>query len=383
MSTDANVAEKIARYQQFLKQDPLNIKLTIDLVELLCQTSRAQDAVDLINDCPASVQEHTSITLKKCEAFLLLRDFSSAQTLLQQKIEVHHELSQHMLAHHMLGLCFFYQERYFEAITSFENSVSHSEATPQNWKYLAYSHHHLNQLTDAIEYAYKWVEKMPDADSLGYLAVILFDLGDLKTADEYAQKAIKIDPEQSDAHVITGSIALSTGQLQNATKDFQVASKRNPNNGRAWLGLGLIALAQHTPQDARILLERAKNLMPKHIGTSLALGWLKFKLGEVIQAQSEFTNALGLDRNFAESHGALACTHIMLDQPELAEQHITLAKKLDPHNFASAYAQVLQLKKQGKHNDAEILLGEIMRQRPPQQSMTLTELVQSFTNPAQ
>lgn len=383
MSSDTNVVEKISRYQQFLKQDPNNINLTIDLVDLLCQANRWEDAQRVIDECPPLVKESVAIILKKGEVFLLQRDFTSARTYLEQHIDTNHEFSKHHMAQHMLGLCHFFQEQYSDAIPAFENSLNTMSSEPQNLKYLAYSHHHLNQLTQALRYAEEWAQATPSADSFGYLAIILFDLNKLEAAEEYARRAIELAPDQSDAQVIIGSIVLAKGQLANAIEAFQIASKSNPNSGRTWLGLGLVALAQQATNEARSFLERAQTLMPKHIGTTLALGWLKFKLGEIEQAKSEFENALALDRNFAESHGALACAYIMLDQIESATEHITLARKLDPHNFASAYAQVLQLRKQGKANEAEALQSKIMNQRPPQQSMTLVELVQSFAQPIQ
>ena len=94
--------------------------------------------------------------------------------------------------------------------------------------------------------------------------------------------------------------------MSNAAALFEQVLQRESDNGRAWLGLGLVRLYQQDHQRAITALEKASQLMPRSAGTIVALGWAKVANKDMLGAEQVFRQAITADRNFAESHGGLA-----------------------------------------------------------------------------
>jgi Flp pilus assembly protein TadD len=110
------------------------------------------------------------------------------------------------------------------------------------------------------------------------------------------------------------------------------------DNGRAWIGLGSIALlAQDFPR-AREMLERGVKAMPAHVGSWHVLGWTHLVEGNLDLAEQSFQQALTLERNFAETHGALAAVYAMRGRLREARAELAIAEKLDRAGLAAKFA---------------------------------------------
>jgi len=87
-------------------------------------------------------------------------------------------------------------------------------------------------------------------------------------AEDYANKALAIDPEFSKAHMVLGWIYLGRNQ-QEAIRHFKRALAANPNEPDALFRLGLTYLQLGRPSAAHALLERLKKADPLHPRTYL------------------------------------------------------------------------------------------------------------------
>ncbi len=81
--------------------------------------------------------------------------------------------------------------------------------------------------------------------------------------------------------------------------------------------------------------------MPDHIGTWIGLGWSQFLSNQPQEARASFEEALRIDRNFAESHGALAVALARLGETQRARTEIELALRLDPKSLSARYAEAM------------------------------------------
>jgi DNA-binding SARP family transcriptional activator len=68
-----------------------------------------------------------------------------------------------------------------------------------------------------------------------------------------------------------------------------------------------------------------------------------------------------LDRNFGESHGALAAVQVLQGKIDEARASIKRAQRLNPLGFAAYYAQMLLLEADGKGEEAKQLVESIMK----------------------
>ena len=154
----------------------------------------------------------------------------------------------------------------------------------------------------------------------------------LKNAEEYAQRALAIDPKLSETHVAMGTVLMDKYQYAEGAVQFRTATELDPNNGHAWdllswalcykqppepeiaekasrqalrlqpsfvpayYHLGRALLLQKRYAEAIASFEREKELSPN--GTMADLG-----LGQAYLAQGEYDRALALLTKGAQPAG--------------------------------------------------------------------------------
>ena len=117
------------------------------------------------------------------------------------------------------------------------------------------------------------------------------------------------------------------------------ALRQHPQDGRSWSALGLADMLAGDLEQAMHDFRQAVVFMPAHIGTWDGLGWARLLSQALQEARAAFEQALALDRNFGESHGAMAVVQALQGEREQAVQSIERAKRLDKANLSARYAE--------------------------------------------
>lgn len=175
----------------------------------------------------------------------------------------------------------------------------------------------------------------------GVASLLALDLGQFDHARALADSALAQRPMQVEALVTRASIALADRETQRAADLLELALQCNPEDGRTWSALGLCSLQAQDWQAAQQRLERAVQAMPTHIGSWHALGWSRLLQQDTQGALAAFRQALDLDRNFAESHGAVGLALALSGHRAEAEGFLEAARRLDPFNVTGRYARAL------------------------------------------
>ena len=81
--------------------------------------------------------------------------------------------------------------------------------------------------------------------------------------------------------------------------------------------------------------------MPGHVGSRHAVGWCHVLQQDLPAARANFAQALAMDRNFAESHGALAVVDVLQARTAEARRGIARALRLDSGCLSAVLAQKL------------------------------------------
>src|SRR5262245_46129297 len=227
-----------------------------------------------------------------------------------------------------MGLAQFYQEKWQTARESFDRALSLGLKTRDNLAYLTRALHHLGKTREAIESCNRWLEQAQDDSSKAYLALLEMDDGNMPRARELAQDVLSRDPENLHASAVAGAWSVETQEMEAAERYFGNILRRQPDDGRAWLGLGMIRLYQQKHAESVEALERAASLMPDNSGTIVALGWARLAAKDLRGAEKTFRVAVAVDRNFSEAHGGLASALAMQVRVDEAQQEIRLANGL-------------------------------------------------------
>uniref|UniRef100_UPI00037FB6E4 tetratricopeptide repeat protein n=1 Tax=Cupriavidus sp. UYPR2.512 TaxID=1080187 RepID=UPI00037FB6E4 len=199
---------------------------------------------------------------------------------------------------------------------------------------------HLAQFDDGLRgFEQRLATHLVSADALGVASLMALDGGRLAEARVWSERALEANPDQIEALVSRGSLALGDQQTRIARASFERALTVNALDGRSWSGLAFANMLEQRLDLALEAFQRAVANMTGHIGTWIGLGWCQFLRRDVSAARDAFERALHLDRNFAESHGALAVALAAQGLRAEAEIEIDIALRLDRTSLSARYAQ--------------------------------------------
>jgi tetratricopeptide (TPR) repeat protein len=96
----------------------------------------------------------------------------------------------------------------------------------------------------------------------------------LQHAEEYARRALAIDPKLSETHIALGSVLMDKCDYANAANEFRTAAELNPNRGHAWdmLSWALCYKQPPDPVTAEKASREALRLQPSFVPAYYHLG---------------------------------------------------------------------------------------------------------------
>ena len=193
----------------------------------------------------------------------------------------------------------------------------------------------------------------------GVASLLAVDGDDLPAARRWAGTALEATGGASmEALLARSTLALSDQDAGMARDAADAALQINGSDGRAWSARAFANMLAGDLLRAGEDFDRAVDHMPGHIGTWLGRGWALLLRGEVEAARASFEAALAIDRNFGESHGALAVVAATTGDREQAEQHLQRALRLDAAALSAHYAQAILA---GRARDPELLQRLLQR----------------------
>ena len=346
----------------FADRDPENPVLLCDLLDELLGEGRLDDALARIGKVSTSLRETPGVRFREARCALLRGDASTAISLLQAllgQMDVAPAGVVHDLAYAQLA-----QGHAEEAL----QTLAHPHDAEGDDVALALLKarvlHRLQRLDAALETLAPLQSGARLPEVQGVRALLWLDIGDTARASEQAEWALRADPDQHEAGLVRGTVALWSQRVQEATAAFEYVLAKHPHSGRAWLGLGQSVMLGGDVPAARSLLERASADMPDHIGTWHALAWCQLLEGDLAGAKRSFDKAFALDRTFGETHGGFALVHALRSERKEAEESIKRAMRLDPQGRAARYAQSVLLMDEGRADEARKLVDGILARSP-------------------
>jgi tetratricopeptide (TPR) repeat protein len=337
----AGLQERSVRLDGYVAQDPTNEQLLADAFDAAVAAHRLDSAARHVESgmavCGSDAWLFRQATLQIAqghleEAHAVLADLAAR--------------SNHPAARFNLGYVKFRRGEYEASAGILEPLLEEIPAAAALWL------RSLHQLGE-VDRAWDWVDgamsagKPLDADGCGVASLLALDADHITRVEALADRALELLPNQAEALVAKGSVALGRDDALTAERlARRVIAQRE--DGRAVSLLAFARLSQQDLEGAQKHFERAVVLTPGHIGTWQGLGWTRLLQNDAAGAEAAFAQALALDRNFAESHGAYAVALTLLGRTEEARAHIELATRLDRNAAAAKYAALLL---EGKGSD--------------------------------
>lgn len=339
--------QRLDRLESFLREDPNNTTLLADAFHTALEAGEHARAEFHLRHAQALGADGHVWTLHEAHWLMAQgRDDEAADALRDLMLAdgVPHEVQR--AATHDVSLIALRRGDFIGARLQIESLIAQSGTdAPLAPAYQVLWLRILHRMTD-IDGAMQWAmgraassQLAPDA--AGVASLIALDAAQYKLSLDWAELALVHNPTHIEALVARASIALAERAPARARQWLQVALSRNPNDGRAWSTLGFADLLDQKLSLARADFDRAVLTMSSHIGTWHGMAWTALLQHDLPGADRALEMALALDRNFAESHGAMAVLRVLQGRREEAQASIDIARRLERGNFSAQYAQAL------------------------------------------
>jgi TolB-like protein/DNA-binding winged helix-turn-helix (wHTH) protein/Tfp pilus assembly protein PilF len=176
-----------------------------------------------------------------------------------------------------------------------------------------------------------------------------------------ARKALELDPNLAEAHMVLAYALEQDWQWDDAEAEYRRAIELEPNNALALRYLGELMVVRMRTEEGLALARRARELDPLTLYHSAMLGWQLYHARRYHEAAQELRTALALDPNHRPSLWYLGFVLIEKQQFEEAIQVLERAaaqSERDPAELgvlARAYARA------GRRADALRIVDELTR----------------------
>jgi tetratricopeptide (TPR) repeat protein len=147
-------------------------------------------------------------------------------------------------------------------------------------------------------------------------------------AEEYAQKAVALDPKLPLAHFLLGELYLYKSRIPEAIAEFQKELQVNPGHAATYYKLGDAYSRIQKYEDAERLLQRSIWLDATSTGPYILMGKVLAKKGETELAVRTLQRALAMDPNNPIAHHLLGQAYRDLGKTEDAERELKEAERL-------------------------------------------------------
>jgi tetratricopeptide (TPR) repeat protein len=172
------------------------------------------------------------------------------------------------------------------------------------------------------------------AASYLFTARMLFRQDYDPVAEEYAQKAVALDPKLPLAHFLLGELYIYKSRIPEAVAEFQKELAVNPGHAATYYKLADAYSRIQKYEDAERLLQRSIWLDATSTGPYILMGKVLEKKGEFELAVRSLQRAASMDPNNPMTHHLLGQTYRDMGKKEEAESELKLAEELQTRQDA-------------------------------------------------
>lgn len=218
----------------------------------------------------ATISQPTPQDIQNVVQLLQRGHHAMAETSAKALITKHPQI---FILHHVLSLALDQQQKYAEAITSYQHALQLQPAMPDLWFNLAIAQTQLGQLHEA-EHSYRQALQLQPQffEAHGNLGTVLQKQGKLSEAITSYQAGLAINPQDARGYFNLGTALRDKGLLNDAVESYQKAIALFPNYTDAYNNLGETLRDRGDMEDAVKNYQTALALNPDHPGANYNMG---------------------------------------------------------------------------------------------------------------
>jgi tetratricopeptide (TPR) repeat protein len=310
-------------------QQPSQVsEIDFDQARRLLQQGKYDEAISALLDLEAKHPGMKGLAHELGAAYYKKSDFLTAIVYLKKARE---QDSQDAEAVQLLGLSYYLAGRPVEAIPALEKVQTWFPVANVDAAYILGVCYIQTKDYPSARKAFAKMFDVPQDSAASYLfaarMLLRQDFGPV--AEEYAHKAVALDPKLPMAHQLLGELYLFHSQIEDAIAEFRKELEINPGNAAAYYKLADGYSRVQKFDEAERLLQRSIWLDATSTGPYILLGKVLEKKGETELAVRALQRALAMDPNNPMPHHLLGQAYRDLGKNEDADRELTLAGRLE------------------------------------------------------
>jgi tetratricopeptide (TPR) repeat protein len=299
-----------------------------DEARRLSQQGKYDDAIGALHQLESAHPGMKGLSHELGAAYYKKADFVNAIASLKKAMEENPGDSE---ALQLLGLSYYLSQRPADAIPELEKVQTwYASANVDAAYILGICYIQTKDYPNARK-AFAKMFDVPADSAASYLftarMLLRQDFGPV--AEEYAHKAVALDPKLPLAHQLVGELYLYQSRIDEAITEFRKELEINPGNPAAYYKLADGYSRQQKYDEAERLLQRSIWLDSTSTGPYILLGKVLEKKGETELAVRALQRALAMDPNNPIPHHLLGQAYRDLGKNEEAERELKMAGQLE------------------------------------------------------
>jgi tetratricopeptide (TPR) repeat protein len=294
----------------------------------LLQQGKYDEAIAALHQLETTHPGMKGLSHELGAAYYKKGDYASAIASLKKGLEENPADSE---AEQLLGLSYYLSQRPAEAIPELEKVQTwYASANVDAAYILGICYIQVKDYPNARK-AFAKMFDVPADSAASYLftARMLLRQDFAPVAEEYAHKAVTLDPQLPLAHQLLGEVYLYHSQIDEAIGEFRKEVELNPGNAAAYYKLADGYSRAQKFDEAERLLQRSIWLDSTSTGPYILLGKILEKKGETELAVRALQRALAMDPNNPIPHHLLGQAYRDLGKNEEAERELKVAGQLE------------------------------------------------------
>jgi len=324
-----SAGSSVTAFGQESAPDAPSAAMTASATELaearqLMQQGKPDEAIAKLQKLDQSTK---GVALELGNAYYKKSDFSQAITYLKK---ANTEDPANQEAAQLLGMAYFASGHPGDAIPLLEHvqgSMPHANA---DGYYILGTCYIQIRNYDGARNAFAKMFGVPGDSAAAYLftARMLLRQEFDPVAEQYAQKAVSLDPKLPLAHYLLGELDLYKARLPEAIAEFQKELEVNPANAATYYKLGDAYARAQKYDEAQTMLQRSIRLDPTSSVPFILMGQVLQKKGDYDLAVLSLKHAVTMEPNNPTSHYLLGQTYREMGRKDDAAVELKLAQEL-------------------------------------------------------
>jgi tetratricopeptide (TPR) repeat protein len=294
----------------------------------LLQVGRFDEALSVLHELEQKQPGLKGLSHELGAAYYRKGDYANAIASLKKAIEENGADSE---AVQLLGLSYYLAQKPAEAIPELEKVQTWYASANIDAAYILGICYIQTKDYPKARAAFAKMFEVPSDSAASYLftARMLLRQDFAPVAEEYARKAVELNPKLPLAHQLLGELYLYQSKVDEAITEFRKELEVNPGDAAAYYKLADAYSRVQKFDNAERLLQRSVWLDPTSTGPYVLLGKVLQKKGETQLAVRALQRALAMDPNNPIPHHLLGQAYRDLGKNEDAERELKIAGQLE------------------------------------------------------